>query len=369
MNKLRTRILVLLVMAVVLILSACGTPSKESVVKKLSSKWNDTKGYELQATMEIKTGTEPRMYNVEVWHTKPDFFRVNVTQEGSNDSQMIIRNENGVFVVAPSLGKTYKFQSDWPKKNSQGYLIGSLSEDIQEDANATMTEKDKMYIFQTETRNNHKKVLPKQEIYIDKKTLLPKHVSILDENNEEKIKITFNQISLGTERKADDYKEGTVDDDHKANMTPDDKSDEEKSDDESNADDEEANEDSGEEDGEENNSNDEAKLNIHYPTVTWEGVTLIEEEFVRTSDGVRVFMTFGDAKKYTLIQEKSMPAASTLPVSMEGDPIDLGFTVGALTDQSLRWESGGVSFFLASDSLSSEEMIEVALSLSPGEVK
>ena len=121
-------------------------------MKKLSGKWNDTKGYELQATMEIKTGAEPRMYDVTVWHTKPDFYRVHVTQEGKEDSQMIVRNEEGVFVVTPSLGKTYKFQSDWPAQNSQAYLIGTLSDDIKADKNATMTEKDKMYIFETATR-------------------------------------------------------------------------------------------------------------------------------------------------------------------------------------------------------------------------
>src|SRR5690625_395379 len=127
MNNLRSRILALMLVVVAVVLAACGTPSKESVMKKLSGKWNDTKGYELQATMEIKTGAEPRVYDVEVWHTKPDFYRVNVTQDGSGDSQMIVRNEDGVFVVAPSLGKTYKFQSDWPEQNSQAYLIGALS--------------------------------------------------------------------------------------------------------------------------------------------------------------------------------------------------------------------------------------------------
>ena len=187
----RSRIVALLLVVVMVLLAACGTPSKEDVMKKLSGKWNDTKGYELQATMEIKTGAEPRLYDVAVWHTKPAFYRVNVTQAGSEDSQMIVRNEEGVFVVTPSLGKTYKFQSDWPAQNSQAYLIGALSEDIKADKNATMTEKDKMYIFETATRNNHKKVLPTQQIHIDKKTLLPTYVSVLDENKEEKIRITF----------------------------------------------------------------------------------------------------------------------------------------------------------------------------------
>ena len=118
---------------------------------------------------------------------------------------MIVRNEEGVFVITPSLGKTYKFQSDWPAQNSQAYLIGALSDDIKADKNATMTEKDKTYMFETATRNNHKKVLPTQQIHIDKKTLLPTYVSVLDENKEEKIRITFNQITLGKERKAADY--------------------------------------------------------------------------------------------------------------------------------------------------------------------
>ena len=43
------------------------------------------------------------------------------------------------------LGKTYKFQSDWPAHNSQAYLIGALSEDIKADKNATMTEEDDAY--------------------------------------------------------------------------------------------------------------------------------------------------------------------------------------------------------------------------------
>lgn len=345
-----------LLMFIVVVLAACGTPSKEDVVKKLSGKWEDSKGYELQATMEIKTGAEPRVYDVEVWHTKPDFYRVNVTQDGSGDSQMIVRNEDGVFVVAPSLGKTYKFQSDWPEQNSQGYLIGALSDDIKADENATMTEKDNTYIFTTVTRNNHKKVLPTQEIHIDKKTLLPKHVSVLDENKEEQIKITFKKIALGTERKTSDYAVDTPEQpekDSKADSDEDESSDGE------------ADEDSSEE----KEPKEETSLKTYYPTIQIEDAATMDEEVIRTSEGTRLFMTFGDVKKYTIVQERASIAESTLPVSMEGDPVDLGFTVGAMTDASLRWEHDGIAFFIASDALSKEEMIAVALSMSPEGMK
>ncbi|MFJ7934989.1 outer membrane lipoprotein carrier protein LolA [Sporosarcina sp. NPDC096371] len=326
----RSRIVALLLVVVMVLLAACGTPTKEDVMKKLSGKWNDTKGYELKATMEIKTGAEPRLYDVVVWYTKPAFYRVNVSQSGSDDSQMIVRNEDGVFVVTPSLGKTYKFQSDWPAQNSQPYLIGALSDDIKADKNVTMTEKDKSYVFETATRNNHKKVLPIQQIHVDKKTMLPTYVSVLDENKEEKIRITFSQITLGKERKAADYNVEISD----TNT------------------------------GDQDDAKDADKtgLKTYYPSVEWEGVTM-HEEFVKLENGTRSFMTFSGNKEYILVQEPAVRGDGKVPVSIEGDPVDLGFTVAAMTENSIRWESDGIAFFIASESLTQDEMIEVASSM------
>jgi outer membrane lipoprotein-sorting protein len=332
----RSRIFVLLLVAIMTLLAACGSPSKEDVMKKLSGKWNETKGYELQATMEIKTGSEPRVYDVTVWHSKPDFYKVNVSQAGSQDSQMIVRNEEGVFVITPSLGKTYKFQSDWPTQNSMPYLIGTLSDDIKADKNSTMQEKDKTYIFETASRNNHKKVLPTQQIHIDKKTLLPKYVSVMDENKEEKIRVTFNKITLGVERKASDF---AVEMEGQPVKKP------------------------------QSTKDGETGMMKYYPTLDWEG-TIVEEEMVATENGVRSFMTFGGGdKEFVVIQEPAETPDNQLAVSIEGDPVDLGFAVAALTDNSIRWEQDGVAFFVASSTLTPDELIEVASSMHPEDSK
>jgi outer membrane lipoprotein-sorting protein len=340
MKDMRSRIFSLLVVVIAIVLAACGAPSKDNVTKKLSDKWNDSKGYELQATMEIKTGSEPRLYDVDVWHTKPDFYRVHVTQSGKDESQMIVRNEDGVFVVTPSLGKTYKFQSDWPAQNSQAYLIGALSEDITADKNATMTEEDDAFVFETETRNNHRKVLPTQKIYINKKTWLPIYVSILDENKEEQIRITFNKITLGTARDAKEYAV-------------------ELNNEESKPAEDEADDEAAKEEG----------FETYYPTVNWQGVTLELEEAIKTENGTRSFMTFGGDKEFTIVQERVQRPDHKLPVSIEGGPVDLGFAVAAITDKSIRWESDGISFFIASETLTKDEMIDVALSMSADEMK
>src|SRR5690606_32648042 len=102
---------------------------------------------------------------------------------------------------------------------------------------------------------------------------------------------------------------------------------------------------------------------------SWEGVSLIGEEVVQTENGVRSFMTYGGTKAFIVVQEPASKPQGTVAVSVEGDPVDLGFTVAAITEKSISWESNGVSFFIASDMLTQDELIEVASSMKPEETK
>lgn len=372
-----------MLIVLVMLLAACGSQSKEDVMKKLSGKWTDAKGYELTAVMEIKTGDEPRLYDVEVWHTKPDYYRVNVAQQGSKESQMILRNKDGVFVVTPSIGKTYKFQSDWPEKNSQAYLIGALAEDIRADKDAVMKEEDKEYVFETVTRNNHRKMLPYQRIHIDKKSLLPVKVSVLNENKEEQMKITFEKISLGTERSAGDYAvekhskapegaEGSADDADATEEEAEGEDQEGTTEESDSATDEEGNEEGKTEEGDEEAGAelDGEEFRTSYPLLKWEGVDLLEEEVVGKGEEKRVYLTYGGEKEFVIVQQQAKsPKEALVPVFAEGDPAHLGFTIGAITDNSVSWEKGGVSYFLASNALSREEMVEVATSMIEAEQK
>ncbi|WP_449444678.1 hypothetical protein [Ureibacillus acetophenoni] len=55
------------------------------------------------------------------------------------------------------------------------------------------------------TRNNHKSVMPTQVITVDKKTKLPKTVSVLNEAGEEQILITFSKVDLGIQHKEEEF--------------------------------------------------------------------------------------------------------------------------------------------------------------------
>jgi len=360
----------LVLLCTILLLSACGTDSQEKVLKKVNGKWAETNGYELNATMEIKSGGDPKKYDVTVWHTKPDFYRVEVVESGKDVSQMIVRNADGVFVVTPTLNKMYKFQSDWPKKNSQAYLIGALAEDLAQDKNLVMKEEDKAYIFEAATRNSYKNSMPHQVITVDKKTMLPTSVVIMNDVKEEQIRITFKNIKLGVQHAAKEYavEQFTEKDEPKGeNATSPEKDNKEEKD----KGDKESNNNPDGNDGEQAVSAEaeNTKFQTHYPVVSLGNTKMVDEKVMQEGGMERVILTFDGDKPFTVMQQPVTKQTAMLPVSSPGDPVDLGFTIGAITDTSISWEKDGVEFFVASSKLTREEMVQVATSMTIGSMK
>ncbi|MDP4108366.1 MAG: outer membrane lipoprotein carrier protein LolA, partial [Bacillota bacterium] len=111
---------------VIFVLAACGTKSQGDVVKELNKRLDNLSGYKVNAKMTLKMGQDSQVYNVEIWHKDPTYYRVNLKNAAKDQSQMILRNDEGVFVLTPALNKSFRFQSDWPQNSSQAYLYESL---------------------------------------------------------------------------------------------------------------------------------------------------------------------------------------------------------------------------------------------------
>lgn len=320
----------------IFLLAACGEESPEKVVKKLEKEWGNVNGYSLVAKMNMQSGAQTKQYNVEVWHTKPDFYRVQVNEKDNEATQVIVKNDEGVFVVSPSLNKTYEFQSDWPNKNSQAYFIHTLLSDLKAVKDLQMKESDNEFEFEIATQNEDKTGLPLQKIKIDKKTYHPISVALLDEAGEEKIVIEFSTVDFKTVHKKNEY---TV---------------------------EVATEEKTEPKEEDKTSTNEQ---TYYPGLEFANTKLVDEEKIE-DDGVnRVILTFEGEKNYTLMQEPSRPNEQMLPVFAPGDIAHIGGTIGSMTENSLSWEENGKTFFLASKDLTLSEMIEVASSLTADSLK
>ena len=98
--------------------------------------------------LEIYNGEDTYKYDLNVSYQKKNMFRVSLRNQRTNHEQIILKNNDGVYVLTPSLNKTFKFQSEWPYNNSQVYLYQSLVNDILSDKERTFKEDNGYYIFQ-----------------------------------------------------------------------------------------------------------------------------------------------------------------------------------------------------------------------------
>jgi len=99
----------------VMLLAGCGSKTKEEVIQELNKKTEELKGYKLDAKMTLTMGNEAQEYQIEVWHNKPELYRVHMKNAERDQSQMILRNKEGVYVLTPALNKSYKFRANGRK--------------------------------------------------------------------------------------------------------------------------------------------------------------------------------------------------------------------------------------------------------------
>ncbi len=333
--KSRRLLFLSLFLMMAIILSACGEETVEDVVNSLEKQDEELSTFTSTVDMKMKTGEETQQYNVEVWHKKENFYKVVMNNKDDQESnQVILRNDEGVFVLTPSINKSYKFQNEWPKHHSQPYLYSSLIDDIKNDEEREFKKTENYYVFTVKTNYKGKQKLPYQEIYFHKDSKKPALVKVFNAENESIVEVTFNEFDFDVAISDEEFDtdqnlaEGAVSVPTMAEL-------------------------------------EEMDIEVYYPVSLPTGTEFSGEEVIGFDYGERVISTFEGEKSFTLIQEvyDSYPTDLSVPVYTDGDLVDLGKSVGYLSNGTLEWEQDGMRFVLASDNLTIDEMVNVAESV------
>lgn len=308
----------------------CMKKGEGDIVKNLTNKIEKSKAYHLTGTLEMVNNENSYLYDVDVSYQKDDNFRVSLKNQTNNHEQIILKNSEGVYVLTPSLNKSFKFQSEWPYNNSQSYLLQSILKDIKDDTERTYEEKEDEYIFTAKANYSNNPDLKKQKITFDK-DLNVKTVEVMDANGVMQIKMEFDDIDLKATY-ADNYfdlKENINVSVEYDNTTPVTKIDD-----------------------------------IIYPMYIPENTTLTSQDKVTKTDGERIILTFSGDKPFMLVQETVSKTDDLITIPVNGEPIMFADTVGAKTDSSVTWLSNGLEYYLVSDILTDEELVSIAKSVS-----
>ena len=352
--------LVILALGLMLFITGCGKETEEDLIAKFEKSITNSKSYILKGNMEILSNEETFTYSIEANYLKDDYYKVTLVNQTNNHEQIILKNGDGVYVVTPTLNKSFKFQSEWPANSSQSYILSSLLSDIKGEEKISVEEQDKNYILKTKVNYPNNSALTYQKIYFDKNMNLEK-VEVYDSEDIVNIKVVFSSIDLKAGLSEEDFLlEDLID------MNAENKEDENKEpkEEENNQNTENT---EGQNTGCENEECDTKSSNILdsiiYPLYIPSETYLSNSEEIDTDEGNRMILTFAGDKNFVLIEEVANIANEFEIIPVYGDPVMLSDTIAAKSANSLYWTSENVSYYLTSNDLSTEEMVTIAESL------
>lgn len=331
------KILITVFIVITLLLTGCGKANDKEIRNKFIKEAENLKGYHLEGDLTLTNNDDTYNYNVDVSFSKDDLFKVKLVNKNNEYEQTILRNNDGVYVITPSLNKSFKFQSEWPYNNSQSYLLQSVAKDLKEDKDYKFVKKDKNYIFTTKVNYPNNPNYIKQNITLDKNYNLSK-VKVMDANDipyiifkvteiDKKAIYDKNQFSLELEK--DKLIEDPKEEETNKEITP------------------------------TTDVLNEALFPLYLPNNT----ALSNKEVIDTTNGKRVIMTFEGDNPFILVQENAIKEKELTVIPTYGEPYQLIDTVGSLTDISYTWASNGIEYYIVSDVMGQKELLEVAKSI------
>ena len=315
---------------IALSLTGCKKEDKKIILDKTYKKVNNINGYMLEADMELINNEDTYKYDVTVSYLKKDNYRVSLRNKTNNHEQIILRNEDGVYVLTPALNKSFKFQSKWPYNNSQSYLLQSILSDIKSDSNYNMKKSGSGYVFTSKVNYKNNSKLTHQNVYIDKNYIVKK-VIVLDEEENAMIKVNFNSIDMKA-KFDDDYFE--LEENMNTGLTND------------------------------------LKTHVNelteaiYPMYLPQGTYLETEKVIDLDEGSRLILTFAGENPFMLVEQSVVKEDEMMVIPTSGDLDIFLDTVAIIDESSVTWVSDGVEYYLVSSKLDKAELLNVAKSIS-----
>ena len=334
-----------------LTLTGCAHRNEKEVLKEFQNKVDSADAYYLTGEMELVNNEDVYNYKIAVSYKKTDFYKIELVNAINDHKQIILRNGEGVYIVTPSLNKSFKFQSDWPYNNSQVYLLASLLDDISNDDNHLFESGNDGYVFTSVVNYPNNPKLVKQKVYLGS-DYLPTKVEVLDANDKAQITMKFDKIDLRTEFNDTYFDLNSILD---TNALPEEK----KETDETPTETQEPNE-SKEAETKETATIDDIIYPMYLPTNTY----LTSQERVNTEDGERLILTFTGDSSFVLMEQVAKYSNIPEIIPTYGSPELIGSSLAVINDNSANWFDNGIEYYLVSDVMKTDELLQVVRSIS-----
>ncbi len=325
------------------VLGGCSMGGNKDIIKEFSKMVLNSDSYYIEGTLDIVNNEDVYTYDVKVSYEEDDNYKVELVNTVNNHEQIILRNDDGVYVVTPRINKSFKFQSDWPYNNSQVYLLGPILEDINNDENRILEETSEGYKVTVSANYPNNAKLVKQEILFDAAANI-KRVTVIDTDGNAQITMNFDKVDMNSKFNDDYFELKTIID----------VKEEENTDNGTNTDDNTSTE------TKETSSIEDIIYPMYLPVNTY----LSNTEKVSKDDGERLILTFDGDSSFMLIEETLSYEDEHLIVPTYGELELMASTVAIVNENSVNWIDNNMEYYVVSNTLSKSELLDIARSIS-----
>lgn len=289
------------------------------------------KNYEFVCNMDMLENDELKSYQVTSTYASvddKDYFKVELYDKSLNQSQVIVRNDDGVFVLTPSLNQAFQFKSEWPNNSPKPYIYQSLLSFLKEGKPEKVKDG---YIVNGDMTYENDERIKKQEVKFDK-DLKPIYVCVYDEDGTEVIKLTTTSFKANQDIKKDDFMQEQI---MKTSQSQ--------------------------------YSSVSSSLPL-YP-VSLMGSTLENEKVSTIDNTTNHILKFTGDKSFTIIESAISSSESINIEVIDAEMIDLIDGVAYQNENQMTYVSSGVVCSLYSNDLTQKEMLAVLSSMQSSNVK
>lgn len=328
--------IIFLTLMLVTVFSLAGCKQNKVIEKKFPEIVSELKSYKLEATLETFFENGSKECNVLVYYQSPNNYRVELTNNLVKEKQIMIKNDKGVFIILPSINKTFKITSDWPDNTNQPYLLHSISNEIitNKDLISNAENGSTTLEFKTKLFDNTEPV--KEKIFFDPKTKLPKDIYIYRSNDSLLNHLTFKTIDTNPKLSNDlfvvdntitsarlDYIDSPI----------------------------------------------EFDRSITYPTFCPDNTKLSQEVILGDETNKKAVMKFSGDSSFTLIECYIEESESLKSEYFTGDIYTMANCFALVANNTVKFYSNGIEYTLASNNLLIDELMTIGESLGDSNIK
>ncbi|MFI3329341.1 MAG: hypothetical protein R3Y05_02500 [bacterium] len=200
----------LIIVLLMLVLTGCSKEvSAETFMEGLLKYNTNLESYYANVSLEMTKGEELVKFDCEVYYLKDDYYKVIMLDNQTNNTQAIVKNQEGVFVLTPLLNKQFKFTSDWPLNSSHAYLFQSLIQDISNDEDRTIIKEGNDFVVTSKYDCKTNASLKTQKVTFSSE-YRPLYCMVMNDANDTLIKATYNDFVEGYSLKPESFDTQTI---------------------------------------------------------------------------------------------------------------------------------------------------------------